>query len=569
MENLGCVTFRQALLLLDPAESTQPEQQRAADVIAHEVAHMWFGDLVTMKWWNGIWLKEAFATFCEMHATNAMRPDWLRWEDFGLARTAAFNVDSLESTRPIEFDVVSPADAEAMYDTLTYEKGAAVVRMLEQYLGEQPFRDGIRRYLDLHAFGNTETHDLWNAIEETTGQPARAIMDSWIFQGGYPLVTAERVGGSTIRLRQQRFSYEPMPAATRWSVPVVLAYGAGGERHRRPVLLDAEALDVDLGHGPVDWVHANADASGFYRVQHEGDLHTAVVGALDDLSSVERYGLVDDAWAATVADKMTVADLLELVRAVAAMEHDTAVWRRVTAVLRGIDTHLGENRGPHRALALELVDSALDRIGLLPTPGEPEQTTELRATLFETGGVLGGATHVAAARELVEAPADPARTAAAINIVATTGGTDDFTLFADRYRNAPNPQEERRYLFALPLFRGADEADRLFTMLDDGSIRSQDGAYVLGRALANDATAATTWAYIEANWETLGTRYPDNSIPRMIAGAQAVGDPDVAAAIDTFFETHEVPQAGKTLDQHLERMRVTVRLRARLRAELR
>ena len=121
MENLGCVTFRQALLLLDPAESTQPEQQRAADVIAHEVAHMWFGDLVTMKWWNGIWLKEAFATFCEMHATNAMRPDWLRWEDFGLARTAAFNVDSLESTRPIEFDVVSPADAEAMYDTLTYE----------------------------------------------------------------------------------------------------------------------------------------------------------------------------------------------------------------------------------------------------------------------------------------------------------------------------------------------------------------------------------------------------------------------------------------------------------------
>ncbi len=123
MENLGCVTFREALLLLDPETATQPEQQRAADVIAHEIAHMWFGDLVTMSWWNGIWLKEAFATFCEMHATNAYRPDWRRWDDFGLGRTDAFDVDSLDNTRPIEFEVISPDDAEAMYDVLTYEKG--------------------------------------------------------------------------------------------------------------------------------------------------------------------------------------------------------------------------------------------------------------------------------------------------------------------------------------------------------------------------------------------------------------------------------------------------------------
>ena len=153
MENLGCITFREALLLVDPESATKAELQNVTDVINHELAHMWFGDLVTMKWWNGIWLNEAFATFMEVSATDAYRPEWERWDSFARERSGAFGVDSLASTRPVEFPVVSPDDAEAMFDVLTYEKGAAVVRMLEQYLGEEPFRDGIRRYLDAYRYG--------------------------------------------------------------------------------------------------------------------------------------------------------------------------------------------------------------------------------------------------------------------------------------------------------------------------------------------------------------------------------------------------------------------------------
>ncbi|MEZ5341935.1 MAG: M1 family metallopeptidase [Acidimicrobiales bacterium] len=186
MENLGCITFREVLLLIDETSATQPELQRAADVINHELAHMWFGDLVTMKWWNGLWLNEAFATFMEMRCTDAFRPEWHRWVDFSLSRTAAFKTDALSTTRPIEFDVVSPEDAEGMFDILTYEKGAAVVRMLEQHLGEDRFRAGIRRYIREHAYANAETTDLWDAIEAETGEPVRRIMDSWIFQGGFP-----------------------------------------------------------------------------------------------------------------------------------------------------------------------------------------------------------------------------------------------------------------------------------------------------------------------------------------------------------------------------------------------
>ena len=249
MENLGCVTFRETLLLIDRERASQAELQRVTDVVAHEIAHMWFGDLVTMRWWNGIWLNEAFATFMEMLTTDAFRPDWDRWTDFGIARSSAFDTDSLSTTRPIEYSVASPEDAEGMFDVLTYEKGAAVVRMLEQYLGAEQFRAGIGAYLRAHAYGNTETTDLWDAIEDTVGEPTRRIMDSWIFQAGHPLVTVSLSDdGRTVHLAQQRFRYATRAHerddrcdsadAVRWVIPVVLRVGRGDATEVYKVLLD-------------------------------------------------------------------------------------------------------------------------------------------------------------------------------------------------------------------------------------------------------------------------------------------------------------------------------------------
>ena len=564
MENLGCVTFREALLILDPATTTQPEQSRVADVIAHEIAHMWFGDLVTMKWWNGIWLKEAFATFCEMHATNAWRPEWDRWDAFGLSRTDAFDVDSLEATRPIEFEVISPDDAQAMYDVLTYEKGAAVVRMLEQFLGENEFRHGIRSYLAQHAYGNTETHDLWDAIEAATNQPARQIMDSWIFQGGYPLVDVELTSPSTARLSQQRFGYGSV-AAQSWSIPVVLAVGAGGERHRVTALLDQDTLDVELGCD-AEWLVANADASGFYRVRPSAELSSALQANVTELSPVERYGLLDDAWALVLANHMNPNRCLDLVNAIAATETDLAVWRRIVGVLRTIDHHLvGTAQQAHRKSALTLTNAALDRFGRTPTAEEPDQDTERRAALFQTAGTFGDADAIGLARELLDNPQDAARTAAAIQVVAVNGSSEDFSDFVARYDSAPTPQEQRRFMFALTAFPGSEEVSRLLELVEEGRVRSQDGAYVLGRALANNSASAAVWAYVSDRWDDLADRYPANAIPRLLEGVQSIGDPGVADAIDAFFETHSLPQAGQTLFQHLERMSVTVALRTRLR----
>ena len=188
MENLGCVTFRETRCCSSTASAaTQAELQRVTDVIAHELAHMWFGDLVTMRWWNGIWLNEAFATFMEMKATDAFRPEWERWVDFGLSRSAAFDTDSLvDHPRHRVRGASRRPTPRACSTSSPTRRAPSVVRMLEQYLGEERFRDGIRRYLRTHAYANTETTDLWDAIEAATGEPVRRIMDTWIFQGGSP-----------------------------------------------------------------------------------------------------------------------------------------------------------------------------------------------------------------------------------------------------------------------------------------------------------------------------------------------------------------------------------------------
>ncbi len=588
MENLGCVTFRDALLLVDPERSTQGELQRVADVIHHEIAHMWFGDLVTMRWWNGIWLNEAFATFMEMRCTDAFRPEWDRWTDFGVARTAAFDTDALDSTRPIEFEVVSPADAEGMFDILTYEKGAAVVRMLEQYLGEERFRDGIRLYIDRHAHGNTETTDLWDAIEEASGEPVRRIMDSWIFQGGHPEITVGRTGGDdTVTLSQQRFRYASASSGDapdpRWVVPLVLRWAQGasgdgdpaatsGQRTER-VLLDGDDAEVDLGPG-AGWVVANSGGSGFFRVRYDDDGRRALTGALTDLSPLERYGLVDDAAASLLAATLDPADVLALLRAFGD-ETDLSVWQRVLGVLGQLDRLLSDaDRPALQAWVRGLVGPALRRLGAEPEPDELGRTRARRAALFATLGTTGAddETRERAAdllsRDATDAAAGSDLVDAAVRVVARTGGPDAFTRFRQRADQADTPQERLRYLGALADFPGTEQIDLLLVATLTEEVRSQDAPFILRRALTNQDHGERVWTFIEERWDEIGARFPSNSIARLLDGIRSITDAELADRIDAFLETHPVPQGTKPVAQHRERMRAGVALRGRAEAAL-
>ena len=586
MENLGCITFREALLLVEPTEVTQPELQNVTDVIAHELAHMWFGDLVTMKWWNGIWLNEAFATFMEMMATDAFRPEWERWSSFGLSRTMAFDTDALDTTRPIEFPVVSPADAEGMFDVLTYEKGAAVVRMLEQYLGAAPFREGIRHYISQHAYGNTETTDLWDAIESVTEEPVRRIMDSWIFQGGYPLVTVDLVNdGGTLRFGQEPFAYagdigegdaevEHLLEERTWPVPLIFTQATGEIVTFEKELLDDAGLDVAL-YEPVDWVLVNTEGTGFYRAAYAPDLRAALVAkAQTDLSPIERYGIVDDAWAAVLADRMTTVEFLELAEAFAS-ETDLSVWQRIVGALASLDRLVdGDARDALATRIGLLVRPALLRLGLTSVEGESDRDRELRGVLIEALGVLAVDPIMRTeARALVgmadaASSADPSVLAASIAVVAASGDASDFDVFLERFHAAATPQEELRYLYALAAFDDAALMDRLTAMTLTDEIRSQNAPYLLARAMGNRGHGPRAWAFVHEHWDALGERFPSNSIVRMLSGIRTLTDPIVAQDVYAFFEEHEVPQGDKQLAQHLERLEVNVALRARAADEL-
>ncbi len=575
MENLGAITFREQVLLVDPEAVAQAELQRVADVVAHELAHMWFGDLVTMRWWNGLWLNEAFATFMEVAAVDAFRPEWRRWDAFATERAAAFAVDSLASTRPVEYPVRSPEEAEGMFDVLTYQKGASVLRMLEQYLGAEAFREGIRRYLAAHAYANAETTDLWDAIEEASGEPVRRIMDAWIFQGGYPLVGVS-AGESGVRLDQRRFGFSGGGAAgpAAWPVPALVA--GGGSAPRR-VLLDQDGVDLDLPNGAGTGggaddppVVVNAGGHGFYRVRYSVDLLARLRRSLASLAPVERALLVDDTWASVLAGDTPASGFLDLAGGFSS-ESDHTVWATLAGALGAIDHLLDGEARTHFARWLRgLAGPALDRLGWQPEPGEDERTRQTRGLVITLAGTLGDDHEVVArARKLhadyLARPAsvDPDVAAAALAVVAAHGSAGDYDQVWERSRTSASPQEATRYLYALARFPDDHLARRTLasTLTDD--VRSQNAPFVVGRLLANRDAGATAWAFVEDSWDAMLRRFPDNAIPTMLGGVTALSTPALADRVDAFLAEHPVPQGARTIEQHRERLRVNVALRAR------
>ncbi|MHB8682001.1 MAG: M1 family metallopeptidase [Acidimicrobiales bacterium] len=571
MENLGCVTFRETTLLVDPERASRLELERIADVVSHEIAHMWFGDLVTMKWWTGIWLNEAFASLMELLAVDDFRPEWKRWVSFGAEREAAMATDALHTTRPVEYPVGPPEEAQGMFDVLTYQKGAGVLRMLERYLGAEAFRDGIRLYLDRHRYGNTETSDLWDAIEEASREPVRRIMDSWILQGGFPLLAADEQDGRVV-LRQEPFSYAPAsgPSAIgrSWVVPVLTRDVTGGGVER--VLLDDEpAL---LGDGTVV---VNAGGSGFYRVHYDAGAIRRLADSLEDLETLECFNLLGDTWAAVVAGRGALGDFLTLAEAVRG-ETDPDIWAQVTGALAFLDHVVEDGVRPLLATYTRaLVGPAFGALGWEGRPGDDERVATLRAQLLRTLGTVGAdedvrrACHERHAAMLGGGPAlDPDLAPAIVEVVAVSGDEADFDAFLARHRHPPTPQEEVRYLYALAGFPQPELATRAWEIATTEA-RTQNGPFVLQLLLANRQSGPATWARLRGQWDDLQTRFPANIFPRMLETLRLLcRDESLGREVREFLAAHPVPMGQRTIDQIVERLGVNMALAGRLRDKL-
>ena len=568
MENLGCVTYRETLLLLDPAATTPEEQLGVAETVAHELAHMWFGDLVTMRWWNGIWLNEAFATFMSYLAVDAMHPEWRVWDSFTRIRANAFEVDALESTRTIEYPVASPDDASGMFDTLTYTKGGAVLRMLEQWLGPERFRDGIRRYLAKHAYGNTETHDLWDALESETGEPVRRVMDAWIFQPGYPAISAS-LEGEAVWLRQHRFIPSHPDDGTTWPVPLLVRQVTPGGEHVDRVLVEAEGLSVPLV-SPDARVIVNAGAASFVRVFHDDELRSRLAErAFADLTPVERQCLVDDAWAAVVAGDASAGSFIDLVGGFAG-EDDLSVWRAILTGLGWCDRFLeGAPRDRFRDFVRDLVRPPFARLGWEGRDGDSALDRELRGELVRALAVLGDdpETQAQARESEREASVEPAVAAASVDVVATLGGVDEFERFFATAKDASTPQEQERYREALARFRDPVLMDRLLAASLD-QLRPQDAPFVLARSVMNRDLGGQAWRFIADHWKELGERFAASNVIVLAVGVRTLTRTDEVDHVQRFFADHDIPQNHQMLEQALERQRVFAALHRRAAPDL-
>jgi puromycin-sensitive aminopeptidase len=546
---------------------------------------MWFGDLVTMSWWNGIWLNEAFATFMEMLAVDDWKPEWQRWVAFGVSRAAALSVDGLHSTRPIEFPVRAPREADAMFDVLTYEKGASVLRMLEQYLGSEIFREGVRDYLRTHAFANADTGDLWAALGRASRQPIPSVMDNWIFAPGYPLVSVAVEGGQLV-LRQQRFTYMPEPlrwygavapaspaSPARWQVPVQLRITAGGRETVDRVLLAEGETRRPLPDG-FESIVVNENGHGFYRVRYDETLRRRLLGRLPRLAAIERFNLVNDAWAVTVAGLMPVTDYLDLTTRFRE-ERDKNVWSALLGSLATLNRLVRPADRPGlEALVRDRAAPALAALGWTPRPGEDELTRQLRGDLIRALGTLGADPEVQArAAELYAvhergAEVDPNVLPALIAVLAHAGDEPRYETFLKNFRTAATPQEEQRYLYALTAFRQPALVEQTLARTINGEIRTQDAPFVVRTMLLLVHSREQAWEVVKKQWDTMDRLYPKHGLRRMAEGVIGLTTPEWEADVHRFFQECRIDLGGKTLEQYLEQLRVAVAMREREGAAL-
>jgi puromycin-sensitive aminopeptidase len=575
MENLGAITFRETALLVDEKSASRAELERVADVISHENAHMWFGDLVTMTWWNGIWLNEAFATFMEMLAVDAWKPHWRRWDSFSVSRAAAMAVDGLKSTRPIEFTVNSPEEARAMFDVLTYEKGASVLRMLEQYMGAEEFRKGIAAYLKKHAYANAETTDLWDALEESSKQPVRKMMDSWIFQQGFPIVSAEPgADGKSLKVSQRRFFLLPDGSENDqlWHVPVMIRAKTDRGIVTKKVLLTDRTATIALD-GKLEWALLNEGGHGFYRVTYSPQLLDALTHNLSALQPIERYGLVGDTWAATVSGLAPLSEFLKMAR-LFTHETDLNVWRALIGPLNYLDMIVDDkDRRLLAALVREVVGPAFARLGWEPKPGEDELTRQVRGVLAAVLGTIGEDADVRARSKQLytlwdddPSKADRDIAPALVSILAHSGDAQRYEEFKKKFKAARTPQEEQRYLFSLANFPDLALLRQTMDMTLDGQVRTQNSPYLMHSLLINNRSRYDAWDYIRSHWEEMTRKYPDNALPRMCEGVVSLLDRE--DEVKNFFQEHRVRLGGKIIDQHLERLAVAANFRRREGAKI-
>ncbi len=582
MENWGLVTYRETALLVDPVNSSAAAKQRVAEVVDHELAHQWFGNLVTMRWWTDLWLNEGFASFMGPKAVDSQFPDWKIWDQFIVADTLhALHDDALKNTHPIEIPVRNPAEIREIFDAITYSKGSSVNRMLEHYLGEKAFQKGLRAYLKRFAYRNAETIDLWRELERASGKPVRKIMASYTHQPGYPILTVERAG-RRLKVGQRRFLFDGSRDAKRtlWNVPLVVR----GSASKRPWvgLLKGARANADLGSADHEWIKVNPSQSGFYRVAYSREMMSSLVDALQSGSlpdpAIDAMGILSDALALSRAGHIETSRVLELVEALKD-QRDLNVWTLMLGALGTVEELLegDELKAGFAEFARSLVLPCFSDLGWDRGKTDSHSRLLLRSMVLFQSGHFGDQEVIREARErfarfLNGKKLDANLRGAVYSLVAENGDPRDFARLLKVYRSTDLQEEKVRLLRALARFRDPESVRRALKFAVSKEVRNQDCYVVLASFGGNEAARGRAWVFVKAHIKELESRFQGGGVSllgRILeGGATGFKKRSELKDVTVFFRRHPISGLERTMKQSLEIIRSNVRWQPRAATEV-
>ena len=589
MENWGAVTYRETALLVDPDNSSAGTRQRVAEVIAHEMAHMWFGDLVTMEWWDDLWLNESFASWMGNKAVDWLFPEWEMWTQFvNMDTNRALSLDGLKNSHPIEQAVKNPAEVSQLFDAISYSKGASVIRMLENFLGEESFRKGLNRYLSSHMYDNARTEDLWSALETESGRPVTAIMDSWVKQMGYPVlqVESDRTGGqTTLSVTQERFVYdrflgdgEPDSDTDNevWRVPVSASQGS---EESAVTVMDGRQTQIDVPGSGDGWVKLNPLQTGFFRVNYSTEDWQRLVPAIEslELHATDRLGVQNDAYALSRAGLLPVTQFLSLAQAYK-NEDDASVWSDLASNLRDIEQLISDEaiHPAYQGFAREIFGPAARKIGWEPKSGEGHLDALLRSTVLSQAGSYHDPDVTAQASERFQKYLQDRETLApnlrgvVFALAAQSGGKDVYDQIWGLEGETDLAEEKIRLLMSLTRFQRPELLNSTLADSLSAKVRSQDCVTLVAGVAANPKGRDLAWEFVKDNWAEFDRRYGGGGfgLMRLVSICSHFNSQEKADEVDSFFAEHPAPAAERTIRQALERVRLNIKWLEQNRQEL-
>ncbi|MDP2637505.1 MAG: M1 family metallopeptidase [Candidatus Levybacteria bacterium] len=564
MENWGAVTYRETALLVDEELTSTANKQWVALVVAHELAHMWFGNLVTMEWWTHLWLNEGFASFIEYLAVDKVFPSWHIWTQFVyMDHSKALDLDGLKNTHPIEVEVHHPSEISEIFDAVSYSKGASIIRMLAEYLGEKDFQKGLQAYLKKHKYSNASTVDLWTALEKVSGKKVKKIMENWTGKPGYPLVEISE-SSTKLKLVQKRFFSSPISAKTSdntlWNIPL----GVISEKNKKSssYLFSKRQMFLSRKKG---WLKLNPTETSFIRVLYPPNLLTFLEKPVREkvLSPQDRYGLVRDAFMFSQSGHGSTADALRLIQAYE-NEDNYIVWAEISSYLRILSNLVYKENfyEEYKAFCRKVFRPIVEKVGWSKKTGETHTQTLLRSIVIYGLGTNGDEAIMKKSRELFEglisgkSKLDSDLRGVVYNLVSENGGIKEYEALKDLYGKTPLQEEKDRIFRALCLFRDKSLLEKSLKMAFSPQMRAQDRFKGVSFVWANPVGRDLAWDFVKTNWESISKTFAGGHLyTRFISPGANFVDSKKALEIEEFFRKYPSIGLDRTIAQVTEQIR--------------